>query len=466
MTLRASRKQKQAIELLKDPTITDYLYGGGAGGSKTFTVCAWMVLECWQYDGIRIGLGRKELTRLKQTTVATLLNEVHPMLGVIPSDYKYKEQQGKIEYLNGSEIQFIDLARMPSDPEYDRFGSLNLTHVVIEEAGEVVKKARDVFISRKNRYLNHVYHITGKSISTCNPSQNYLKNEYYKPYVDLGGGEFQKWEHGRVEVDGELVTAYRVFIRALATDNPFLPQNYIEGLRMLPAPERKRLLDGDWDFADDDRMVFPSRVIDKAYTDELSGGDRYIGVDIADTGADMSVISLIENNVLVEQMEIATDDNSDVPVSEQTAMAIIQFAQTRGFEIKDARKIAIDGIGVGVGARDFLIKRGWKTSVFIAGGSSNGNYNNLRSEVIYEMGQAIDRGELKIYKHLKTINQLREQLMAHEYETEERKIKVSQKAKLKEILGRSPDNAESMYIAYWVSLGRTDPRYDASRIAF
>ena len=29
---------------------------------------------------------------------------------------------------------------VPSDPDYDRFGSLNFTHVVVEESGEVVKK--------------------------------------------------------------------------------------------------------------------------------------------------------------------------------------------------------------------------------------------------------------------------------------------------------------------------------------
>jgi hypothetical protein len=145
-----SRKQQTAIQLLDDPTVTELLY-----------------------PGITVGLGRKEISNLGKTTAQTLLTEVHPVLGVRDPDFKYRapgSPQPGVYYRNRSSIVFIDLAPAPTDLNFDRFGSLGLTHVIIEEAGEVVKKARSVITSRKNRKLNREYGITGKAVLTCNPS--------------------------------------------------------------------------------------------------------------------------------------------------------------------------------------------------------------------------------------------------------------------------------------------------------
>lgn len=463
MTIKLSRKQKLALRLLGDPQIVDLLFGGGAGGAKSMIVCIWMLIQLRSYPGIRIGLGRKELTKLKQTTIHTLLNEAHPMLGITSAEFKYREQKGVIEYINGSEIHLAELARLPSDPEYDRFGSLNLTHAVIEEAGEVPKKGRDVFISRKNRYKNNEYNIVGKSITTCNPSINYLKQEYYKPYKDLGSGDYQKWPHGKVVVDGKRLEAYRVFVQSLAKDNPFLPPNYIEVLRQLPPAERKRLLEGNWEFKETDKMIFPSTKIDRSLVKSIDGGKRCIGVDISDTGGDKTILSLVEGSILTEQHEIEIDKQSDVAIGDQISLEIIKFCQQNNVPKEN---IGIDGVGVGASTRDFMKSKGWPVRVFIAGAGTEANFVNLRGETIWNMGEAMDKGEFKIYSELPTMEILREDLMAHEYETEERKIKVLSKKTIKETLGRSPDYAESAYIAYWVAFGDNDPRRNANRIGF
>ena len=140
-----SQRQDLALKLLDHPQIVELDFGGAAGGAKTWTVCLWMLLQCRKYPGIRIGLGRKEGNRLRQTSVVTLLNEVHPIMGVTKEEYSYKDQAGFIIYKNGSVIQLLDLNYQPSDPDYDTLGSLLFTHVVIEEAGEIRKKAKDVF---------------------------------------------------------------------------------------------------------------------------------------------------------------------------------------------------------------------------------------------------------------------------------------------------------------------------------
>jgi len=147
--LKLSQTQSLALRLLHDPTVVELLFGGGAGGAKSFIVCIWMVLECRNYPGIRIGLGREELKRLKQTTLVTLWSKVHQLLGVKESEFAYSEQSGTITYRNGSQILLIDMKYHPMDPEYDTFGSLELTHVVIEEVGEVQEKGVRVLSTRK-----------------------------------------------------------------------------------------------------------------------------------------------------------------------------------------------------------------------------------------------------------------------------------------------------------------------------
>lgn len=462
--LKLSKKQYLGLKLLNDPQIVDLLWGGGAGSGKTFLICTWIVMQCRDYPGVRIGLGRKELTRLKQTTVTTLLREVHQSLGIKIGEFIYSDHRANITYSNASSIQFVDLAPQPSDPNFDSFGSLNFTHCVAEEIGEVNTKARDMFFSRKNRFLNEKYKLVGKSVSTCNPSQNYAKVQYYKPYKNLGGGEYQKWEYGNVEINGEMKVAYRAYVPSLATNNPFLPQNYIEVLRKLPDAERKRLLEGNWDFEDNDAMIFKSTTIDRGLVDVVVSGEKYIGADIADTGSDQTIFTLIEGNTIVEQREINVDKNE--AIGEQIALELIKYAQQNGIDSSKAKNIGVDTLGVGASTRDFLRSKGWRVNDFIAGAASTSNFKNLRGETIYGMGQALDQGKLKIFTRLKTLDKLREQLMAHEYTTEERTIVVKSKKIIKETLGRSPDHAESAYIAFWTSQGIKDPKRDTSRIIF
>ncbi len=465
--LKLSKKQWLFFKILNDDTIVDILFGGGAGGAKSLTVCLWAVLRCRNYPGVRIGIGRKEISRLKQTTLVTLLREAHVMLGVKASEFRYNSQSNVITYINGSSIILVDLASEPSDPNFDKFGSLNLTDVIIEEAGEVTKKARDVFSSRKNRWKNSEYRIVGKTINTCNPSQNFLKQEYYKPYKSLGGGEYQKWENGDVFINKEKKTAYRAFVKSLAIDNPFIDPNYIETLKRLPLPERKRLLEGDWDYEETDNMVFKPLLLDRIITDRIESGtveEKFIGVDIADTGEDNTIISLIEKGIITEQQKIIVDKNE--AIGEQVALEIIKFAQLRGIDGRNAKQIGIDANGVGASTRDFLRSKGWFVKEFMAGAGSSQNFKNIRGEAIWSLYEAMDKGEIKIYSNLPTIDILREQLMAHKYSTEERIILINNKKELKQILGNSPDYAESVYIAFWVGFGDNNSKDNQNRIIF
>lgn len=383
-------------------------------------------------------------------------------MNVDKEEYTYQDQKGIIQYKNGSQIQLIDLNYEPSDPDFDTLGSLNFTHVVIEEAGEIKQKARTVFGSRKNRFLNREYGIVGKTVLTQNPSQNFTRDEFYEPYKKRGAGPYQVWPIGEVETSpGKLETAYRAFIRSLPTDNPFVSRNYIEVLRNLPPQERKRLFEGNWDYMDDDDVLFPSLLIDRSLISDKSTGVKFIGVDVADKGKDKTIVSLIEDGTLVQQRRLQVDTSGEKPISELYALELIKFAQQHGFTPKDARRIALEGNGVGVGMRDFMRSKGWYITIYEATSQS-------RSDAYWLLHVSMDDGSFTIIRTLETLETLRKQLMVHTYETDEKlQPKVLPKKKVKEELGHSPDEADSAMIANWIRNGGLgDPKKDQSRIAF
>lgn len=450
MKIKLSEKQKIALDLLDDPQVTEVYFGGSAGGGKTLLLCIWILLQCRNYPGIRIGLGRKELTRLKQTTVVSLLREAHRMLEVTAQDYNFQDQKGLITYANSSSIQLLDLVRQPSDPDFDTLGSLNLTHAVIDEGGEIVKKAKDVLGSRVNRFLNDEYNITGKLVITGNPSQNFTRDEYYEPYMNAGAGDYQKWATGSVYVNDKELTAYRAFVKSLPTDNPFLPKNYIERLKQLPDQERKRLYEGNWDYMDDENSLFKAQLLDRAVISDIpeaDGWSKYIGVDIADKGKDKTVATLIVNGVITEQQQLSVETVGEKAISEATAMELIKFAQQRGFTDTEAKFIAVESNGVGVGVRDFMRSRGWYITEYTATAQS-------RSKGYYDLSTHFDSGQLKIKNDLDSIAELRKQLLVLTYEFDDKlQPKVLEKKKVKEVLGYSPDFADSLMVANYVRSG-------------
>ena len=427
-----------------------------------------MILQCRNFPGIRIGLGRKELSRLKQTTLVTLIREVHPVLGIKEHEFRFKGDSNTLVYENGSEIQLFDLAYQPSDPDFDTLGSLNLTHVVIEEVGEIRQKAKEVFGSRKDRYLNQQYGITGKLVMTQNPSQNFTRQQFYNPYKELGAGEFQRWPIGIVYVDGKKMEAHRVFVKSLPTDNPFLSKNYIETLKRLPTKERKRLYEGNWDYADDEDSLFQSELLDRAIAYDVhdnfsTNPQKFIGVDVADKGKDKTIVSLMIDGVLMEQRRLNVDTTGEKPISHLYADELIKFAQQNGITIHQAKNIAIEGNGVGVGMRDAMRTKGWFITVYTATSRS-------RSQGYFDLHLDMDAGKARIYDKLSTMEDFRLQLQTHTYEMNDKlePIVVSKK-KIKEIIGHSPDEADSGMIANWIRRGgdgANDPRRDQSRIIF
>lgn len=463
-SITISRKQKQAIELVFDPQITELLYGGGAGAGKSFVVCQICVLFSKMYPGVRIFVGRRTLKSLKQSTIATLVGKVHPVMGVKMSDYALHFSDMTLDYKNGSKIIFGELENLPSDPDYSRWGSLETDFGVIEEAGEVTSTALSIIKSRTGRgVLASEHGIPGFVVATCNPSQNFLKSQFYEPYEKLGGGDYQKWAIGDVDIKGEKKPAYRAFLRATAYDNPFLPQSYIDNLMSLPEVQKKRLF-GNWNYADEDNMLFKSGLIEKAITYELPTGEegfnKFIGTDVAAGSGDRTVYTLIDNGVVVTQkvsdVTANWDKKNEQPLFRLMADELIEFAQRNGFTPKFARRIAVEGNGIGQALITTLKERGWYITEYTATHKS-------RSENYYQLSMDMDSGELKIYHGMSGLDELRGELAGHTFEFQNQTPSICKKDDVKKRIGKSPDLADSLVVAVYCMRLHEHPELDQRR---
>lgn len=180
-TIRPTLKQHLAYEALRDPLIKYVFFGGGAGGGKSWLGCEWLLTNCYFYPGSRWFIGRQELKRLMGSSFITF-NKVCSFHQIPKSDWSLNSKYNYIEFFNGSRIDLLDLAHQPSDPEYQRLGSLEYTGGWIEEAGEINFMSFDVLKSRVGRHLNKEFNIPSKILNTCNPIKNWIYQEVYKPF--------------------------------------------------------------------------------------------------------------------------------------------------------------------------------------------------------------------------------------------------------------------------------------------
>jgi len=71
-TIELTKKQTLALDLLEDKSTNEVLYGGAAGGAKSFLGCYWQIKNRLKYPGSRGLIGRAHLKTLKDTTLKTL----------------------------------------------------------------------------------------------------------------------------------------------------------------------------------------------------------------------------------------------------------------------------------------------------------------------------------------------------------------------------------------------------------
>lgn len=428
-------RQKQAIQAIQSNKYDSILFGGAAGGGKSYLGCIFLATNCIRYPGSRWFLGRDTLKDLKQSALLTLF-EVFAMMDMKKGKhYTYSSQDGLVKLKNGSEVYLIEMKFEPSDPEFDKFGSKEYCGGFIEEAQETTLKAFDV-IQTRVRYKLKELGLIGTVLLSCNPDKGWLFREFYEPN-----------KNGELEPE-------RLFIKSLPTDNPFLPATYIRKLNKIKDEATKqRLLYGNWEYEEVTNQLVLYQWMEAAKTDVLPPNTvgMSVGVDLAREGKDKSIIALWHGKTLVDLSQI------DVPITDQANISgligdkILDYAKQRGFTDSDTH---LDAIGVGAGVIDYLRGKGFMAGSYKGGESVDTKeaeftqYSNLRTYSYWQFREGVQDGTIKVYKDIPFFSELVRDFTAHTYSINDKVIVLEKKAKVKQVIGRSPDYSDAAVIGY------------------
>ena len=211
MKATLTKKQGLALKYLTDKTTTEILFGGAAGGGKSYLGCAYIIWLCTNYDGIRCLIGRSKLDNLKKTTLNTFFDVCSQWNIKANVHYKYNASSNIITFYNDSQVILKDLFQYPSDRNFDSLGSLEITAAFIDECNQITEKAKQI-VSSRIRYKLDKYNLTPKLLMTCNPSKEWVYNTFYKPSKQNN------------------LPKYRKFIQSLVTDNRHISKHHKEQL--------------------------------------------------------------------------------------------------------------------------------------------------------------------------------------------------------------------------------------------
>jgi len=391
------------------------LYGGAAGGGKSYFGCRWQIERRLKYPGTRGVIGRSELATLKVTTMLTF-NETLAKFGMKSGiHYTYNGSLHCVTFCNGSMIYFKDLFAYPSDPNFDSLGSLEITDYFIDEVSEVTRRAADILHTRCRFKLNE-YGLAPRGVLTCNPSKGWVYNDVYL-----------NWKQG-------ILPEKWAFVRALPDDNPNLPASYIDSLQALPEYDRKRLLEGDWEFDDDRAALFKTEDLHRCFREEVDEkAERYITADVARFGKDRTVIAVWKGLACVYLKVLRRADTQEVVREVRAAMA--------EYNVKLSHVIA-DEDGVGGGVVDATRCRG-----FVNGGSAKqkDRYVNQKSECYYKLASLIEQGRVVLpHTHRNEIIKELEMIKRHRPDADG-KLSVTPKDQLP----YSPDIADALMMRMW-----------------
>lgn len=411
--MELTTKQKKGLKILLniDLGIMYLLFGGAAGGGKSWLGCYWLLLMCSKFPGVRYFIGRNNLTDSRESVLVTF-DKVCQSVGYTA----YRKNDHGIVFNNGSRIVLLDLSYYPiKDPTFQRFGSKEYTGGWIEEAGEVHPLAFDMLKSRIGRHLNKEYGIPAKIFITCNPQKNWLYTTFYRPWKER-----------------KLLPPY-AFVRSLKNDNPHLTEEYKQNLlEIKDATMRQRLNEGLWEYGSDPSQLCDYDAINDAFTNDfVAEGYPALSADIALKGRDRYiaglwrglVVRIVSDEPVMEGLQV----EQDVRTNQQ------RYAVPHSMTVVDA-----DGLGSYLSS----YVRGIVEFHGGAAAYASDKFANIKSECGFKLAEIINQRQIHIIcteEQRKRATEELECLRVANLNADTRKLALVSKEEMKAIIGRSPD---------------------------
>jgi len=250
-----------------------------------------------------------------------------------------------------------------------------------------------------------------------------LYNEFYSPFKT------------------ESLPQHLAFIQSLPNDNPHLPESYIETLRMLPEVDRRRLLDGDWEYDESIDNLYQYDDLVRCFRDEESKGDKYISADIARLGKDRTVICVWHGLHLIEIHELRKQPITTVVTT------IRQLCDRHAIKLSN---VIVDEDGVGGGCCDMLRCRG-----FLNGGRAKqpDKFTNQKAECYFKLAELIEQNKV-VFKTASFRDVIVQELDMIRRRTPEAdgKLAVISKDEIARMHGKSPDYADAIMMRMYFEL--------------
>jgi len=423
-------RQSEALKFLSvDSDVETILYGGAAGGGKTMLGCMWQILRRLKYPGTRSLIGRAKLDTLKKTTMATFFQVAHEIGLKAGEDFIYNQQSHIIKFSNGSEIILADLFLYPSDPMMTDLGGLEITDAFIDEATEITEKAYSI-VSSRIRYKLNEFGLKPKILLTCNPSKGWIYNQFYLPYKNQN------------------LPQHLAFIQALPGDNIHLPDSYVTSLTRLPEADRKRLLEGDWEFDNSSDRLYLYDELMRCFREPMNVGEGYITADIARLGKDRTVLCVWRGLSCIDIVVLKQKRQDEVKAEIQRLM--------NEHSVRLSNVLA-DADGVGGGLVDSLRCREFMNGSKAVRGTQ---YMNLKADCYFRLGELIDKNEITFPVRYQEdiIKEL--ELVRRVDPDKEGKLRVTSKDTISQRTGGiSPDIADAIMMRAYFELNRNYTKY-------
>jgi hypothetical protein len=428
-------KQALAFRYLLDHSIKTIVYGGGGGAGKSWLAAFWLWYLMNSYKGLRFAVCRKIQEDASKTFTGTFVKVVNSYGDKIS---RYHVTKGGIVNLKtGSEIIYLSLITIPSDAEFDRLGSYELTGVVLEEAQELDRQAYNVIKTRVGRQHNLEYGLTPKVLMTCNPGKNFILTDFYRVRND-------PWFNIKNKV-----------VLATHKDNlNYLPSDYIEQLKDIQDPiVRARIADGSWEFGDlQENTVIPMSLIWPSLGTPPEDGAISMGIDVGGFQgySDKTIVQLISGNVILEPIVIDSKTYTGPAFGYDKWLGDKLIELILSYNVQP-KKCRLDASGIGQPIYAYIRNEGFFIYAFRGDAKpftrkfNHNKYLNLRTQSYYELKEKFRLQKLRLPENYN--EQLVEELTAVRYSASGDKLALEDKRFTRRRLGRSPDFADALAMA-------------------
>lgn len=228
-------------------TADEVLYGGAAGGGKSYALLLWATFGIAQPE-YRCLLLRRTFRELELSLIDES-RRIYPYLAGSPGTYN--ESRHTWTFPSGAQIIFGHCEHEGSVLQYQ---SAQFARIGIDQV-ESFTRYQFTYLLSRNRNLIGLQNQMRCTANPGGPGGAWVK----KRFIDTCGDGRRRWFLDDEEVPAWTTHARsRQFIPARVVDNPHLMANdpgYVARLKALPARERAQLLEGDWD-AQTEGMVY------------------------------------------------------------------------------------------------------------------------------------------------------------------------------------------------------------------